>query len=76
LYLSYFATTRKLTNTNRHTHKIFSSVNCLQLNISSQYPSVNTNKHILSVYTKRIKVEKEGIKKKAKKYDDMLFLQT
>jgi len=40
-----------------------------------QYSMVNTDENIPSIYTKRITVEKEGMKK-AKKYNDTSFLQT
>jgi hypothetical protein len=43
--------------------------------MSSQYPSVHTNKNILSVYTEGITMGKNEWKK-AKKYDDVSFLQT
>jgi hypothetical protein len=39
----------------------------------SQYPSINTDENISSVYTQRIIVKKI---KKTKKYDGMSFLQT
>ena len=58
---------------------MFLSVNYgefFQFNILSWYLSVNTNRNTLVVYTMRIIVGKELIKKKIKKYDDMLFLQT
>ena len=38
----------------------------------SQYPSVNTDVNILSVYTEIITMKK--MNKKTKKYDDVLFL--
>lgn len=71
-------TTRKLTNTNEHIDEIFSSVDCDEffwLNMYSQYPSVNTDKNIFLIYTKRITMENEWIKKINKKYDDMMKKQ-
>jgi hypothetical protein len=59
-------TTRKLININRNTNGMFSSVDCnkfYQQNISSLYSSVNTDGTIFLVYTERITVGKEGIKK-------------
>jgi hypothetical protein len=55
-------TTRKLTNTNRNINGIFSSINYGEffwLNMPLQYLSINTNRNILSVYTKGITVRKE-----------------
>jgi len=55
-------TTRKLTNTNRNINGIFSSINYGEffwLNMPLQYSSINTNRNILSVYTKGITVRKE-----------------
>jgi hypothetical protein len=52
--------------TNENTDRIFLSVNCNEIykqNIISLYPPVNTDKNISSVYTERITVEKEEIKK-------------
>jgi len=54
-------TTIKLVNTNKNNNKIFSLVYCddiYQHNFSSMYPSVNTNRKILLVYTKGITVGK------------------
>jgi len=53
--------TRKLANTNGNTDRIFMSVDCNELylqNILSLYPLVNTDINGLSLYTKRITVEK------------------
>jgi hypothetical protein len=57
--LTYIA--RKLANTNGNTDRIFLSVDCNELylqNILSLYPLVNTDINGLSLYTKRITVEK------------------
>ena len=40
------------------------------------YTSINTEVNIFLIYTKGITIRKERMKKKTKKYDDMLFLQT
>jgi len=40
------------------------------------YTSINTEVNIFSVYTEKITIRKERMKKKTKKYDDMSFLQT
>jgi hypothetical protein len=55
-------TTKKLTNTNRNINGIFSSINYGEffwLNMPLQYSLINTNRNILSVYTKGITVRKE-----------------
>ena len=66
-------TTRKLTNGD--TNKIFFSINYSKfsrLNVPLHYSSLNTDENILSVYIKKIIVEKIKIKKR-KKYNDMSF---
>jgi hypothetical protein len=40
------------------------------------YSLINTKQNILLAYTKKITVGKERIKKKTKKYNDILLLQT
>jgi hypothetical protein len=65
-------TTKKLANTNRHTDRKSLSIDCDELyrqNSLLLYLSVNTDKNILSVYTDRIIVKKEGIK------NDMSYIQ-
>jgi hypothetical protein len=69
-------TTIKLINRNRNTYSQNLSINYGEhypQNSSSLYPLVNIDKIFLSVYTKGIIVENEGIKK-TKSHDDMLFL--
>ena len=61
--------TKNLANTNKNTDGIFSSVDCGEFyrqTFLSLYPSVNTDRNILSVYTEGIEVGKEGIKKNQK----------
>jgi hypothetical protein len=73
-------TTRKLANTNGYIDSMFLLVDCgefSRLHMPSQYPLLNTDKNISLIYTEEITVKKEEMrKKKAKKYDDVLFLQT
>jgi hypothetical protein len=60
-------TTRKLANTNGYTDSMFSLVDCgefSRLHMPSRYPSLNIDKNISSIYTERITVRKEGIRKK------------
>jgi hypothetical protein len=53
--------TRKLVNTNKNINEIFLSIFCDNLfrqNFTYSYPSVNTDRKIISVYTKGIAVRK------------------
>jgi len=66
--------TRKLANTNKNTNEIFLSVFCndfFRQNFTYLYPSANTDKKIISVYTKGIEVGKIRNEKKIKQYDDV-----
>jgi hypothetical protein len=58
-------TTRKLTN--RHTNKIFMLVTCSEFfrwNVPLQYPLVNFDGNIPSLYTEEIILGKDRMKKK------------
>jgi hypothetical protein len=66
-FFGFGITTRKLTNINRNTDRIFSLVYCsniYQLNFQSLNLLVDTNMNIPIIYTEGIMVGKEGIKKK------------